>query len=386
MNMKTIVNICLNGPYSDGFSYQDNLLPKYHRRLGFRVFVIAPTWKWGTNGLLEHVSPSQYVDENGVEIIRIENDQKKPVLHRFKTYSQLIPTLDRVKPDIIFLHGCQMVDSSSVASYVKQHVDIRLYVDNHADDFNSAQSYLSTHILHNLLWKSKAKQLDKVASQFWGVTENAIEFLHKHYDISEERIGILPLGADDDLISSPERDQIRDQTRRLYGICPDDLLLVTGGKLDRGKNIEPLISVVEKSQNRLKLLCFGSIQEDLLPFFSEIDASRVIYAGWQDATGVRNILFAADFAVFPGSQSSLWTQTVATGVPGAFRYWKGGNPVDLGGNCILMKEGNEKEIHGIVDLILSDSSVLDNMRKVALKAGPEKLSYSKIARKSIGLE
>ena len=39
--MKKIVHVCLCGPFSDGFSYQENILTKYHARMGLEVHVIT---------------------------------------------------------------------------------------------------------------------------------------------------------------------------------------------------------------------------------------------------------------------------------------------------------------------------------------------------------
>lgn len=36
-----IVHICLQAPYNDYWGYQDNLLPKYHRKSGHDVTVIT---------------------------------------------------------------------------------------------------------------------------------------------------------------------------------------------------------------------------------------------------------------------------------------------------------------------------------------------------------
>lgn len=47
-----IVHMMLCGPVTDGWSYQDNLLTKYHRKLGYDVTMITSQWVWGENGNL----------------------------------------------------------------------------------------------------------------------------------------------------------------------------------------------------------------------------------------------------------------------------------------------------------------------------------------------
>ena len=36
-----IVHLCMAGPYTQGYSYQDNILPKYHAKLGFDVTILT---------------------------------------------------------------------------------------------------------------------------------------------------------------------------------------------------------------------------------------------------------------------------------------------------------------------------------------------------------
>ena len=39
--MSVILNIALSAPYNDYWGYQDNLLPKYQRKLGHQVIIIT---------------------------------------------------------------------------------------------------------------------------------------------------------------------------------------------------------------------------------------------------------------------------------------------------------------------------------------------------------
>ena len=66
-----ILNICLTGPFSDGWNYQDNLLSKYQKIIGNEVYVIAPRWTWNHQGKLERIDKENYLNEDGVHIIRL---------------------------------------------------------------------------------------------------------------------------------------------------------------------------------------------------------------------------------------------------------------------------------------------------------------------------
>ena len=67
-----IVHICLVGPYSDGFSYQENIMTKYHKRMGYEVSVICSNKMFNNNGKVVVCEKNEYFDDNYVKIIRLE--------------------------------------------------------------------------------------------------------------------------------------------------------------------------------------------------------------------------------------------------------------------------------------------------------------------------
>ena len=66
-----IVHICLVGPVTDGFSYQDNMLSKYHKVMGCDVDFIASEWIWGSDGEIVKDERQSYINENGVRMYRL---------------------------------------------------------------------------------------------------------------------------------------------------------------------------------------------------------------------------------------------------------------------------------------------------------------------------
>ena len=47
-----VTHICLAGPVTDGWNYQDNLLTKYQEKLGYDVSIITSEWIWTEKGKL----------------------------------------------------------------------------------------------------------------------------------------------------------------------------------------------------------------------------------------------------------------------------------------------------------------------------------------------
>jgi len=69
--MKNITHIMLAGPVTDGWTYQDNMITKYHKKLGYDVTIITSQWVWGNNGRLKKTEKRDYINEHGVHVIRL---------------------------------------------------------------------------------------------------------------------------------------------------------------------------------------------------------------------------------------------------------------------------------------------------------------------------
>ncbi len=68
-----IVHLCMAGPYTQGYSYQENILPKYHVKLGFDVTVLTSmqTMDAATSTIKEiHAKQPVIFEENGFKVVR----------------------------------------------------------------------------------------------------------------------------------------------------------------------------------------------------------------------------------------------------------------------------------------------------------------------------
>ena len=385
--MPTIVNVCLTGPYSDGFSYQDNLLPKYQRRLGYKVVVIAPVWRWGEGGTLEKTPSGRYENEDGIEIVRIENDQKKSVTFRFKTYGTLLGLLKEYRPEIIFLHGLQIRDSATICQYVQQNPETRLFVDNHADYSNSAQNWCSKYILHRLIWRYHAKRLEPLAEKFWGVLPARVDFLIDNYGISREKCDLLVMGADDDEVARASNSLVRSSIRHDYDFSEDDFVVVTGGKIDAAKyQTLLLMEAVHLMNAQVKLLIFGPVDSKLRGEFEErLDIGKMVYVPWAIVSESYAYFAAADAICFPGRHSVYWEQGVAMGKPLVVKRWAGTEHIDVCGNVIFLDSDGVGPIKNALQTLINDCKDAGSYYKAANIAANSFL-YSEIAKRSIGLK
>lgn len=380
-----IVHICLCGATTDGFSYQENLLAKYHKKSGHDVTIVASQWITDSSGHLVKTDKSNYFNEDGVRMIRIPTCWGN-VDTRLKIYPDIIKVVDGLQPDVLFIHACQFLDICRLAKYVKVHPHIRVYVDNHADYSNSAQGWISEHILHRIIWKYCAHKIEPYTSVFWGVMPARVDFLIHLYDLPKDKCKLLVMGADDELAEKAKDQVVQKKTREKYHIKEDDFLIVSGGKIDPWKTQTILLmkAVKELRRDNVRLIVFGSVVDELKQKVQNLaDGDRIQYIGWQNAEDSYRLFATADLAVFPGRHSVYWEQVAGQGIPMIVKDWEGTHHVDLGGNVIFLHEDSKSEIYAVLERILSDRNLYGSMKKIAETEGPQVFSYGRIARKSI---
>ena len=381
---KSIIHLCLCGPVTDGWNYQDNLLPKYHKKLGLDVTIITSHWIWGDDGKLTIDSREEYYNENEILVKRLDIAGGRTLSDKFKKYENLVDTLEKCSPDILFIHGCQFMDVPDVVKYVKKRKSI-VYVDNHADYSNSATNWLSKNVLHKIVWRSMAKRLEPVTAKFYGVLPARVDFLHDLYGIDKKKIELLVMGVDDEVAKSVSSRESIAKTRKRFGITEDDYLLVSGGKIDRAKcQTLDLMKAVKQMEGNIKLIVFGSVEDELKEQFDNlVDGQKIIYVGWLSAYESNELFAIADLVVFPGRHSVFWEQVVGLGIPLMVKRWDGTDHVDVNGNCVFLERSDEAEMKDKIGLLYKDLKQRKVLKQRA-ETAKKNFLYSTIAKKSIG--
>lgn len=380
-----IVHLCLCSPFYEGYAYQDNLLPKYHKKAGHDVTIItSPYGKFvGTSGN-ENVGSGVSYLKDGTKVIRLKALLPQKVNMHVYAYSGLYKYLLQEKPDLLFVHGVESVNYVRLSHYKKIHPNVKIVFDNHTDEINSLHHW-STRLYSKLVIKNIiVRKLIPIAEWFYGTTPIRNDFLIDHYAIPKEKVKLLPMGADDEEMHIDQKESIRNEVREKYGILLDDFLIVTGGKIDPLKNIHILAEAVAKSRfDHIKILIFGSIQEELKEVFSRLESNRVICIGWQPSNEVYRYFYAADFVVFPGLHSVMWEQAVASKVPCAFSKINGFEHVDIGGNCVLMEGKDISYYKNLIESIYQTPQKQIKMKEAANSQKSEMFLYSRIAQQVI---
>ena len=382
-----IVHLCISAFFIDNYSYQENMLTKYHAKMGHRVTVIASLLSFDANGNYCYLpGPAEYTNADGVKVIRIDYRHPFYKLNKFLLcYDGLYQSLEKEEPDIIFTHNIVALDMHQIARYIKNHPQTRLYGDNHMDYINSSlEGKQLKQQIRALLWKHFAKELKPYFKKCFGVTPMRCRYLSDIFHINPEIIDFLPMGIDDESIPL-DRKGIRKVFRESLGINNDDILIVTGGKIDKRKNTHVLINAIEKLNNpKIHLVICGTIMKEMEVLHSQIDTNTNIhYLGWCDAEKVINCMVAADIACFPGTHSTLWEQSIGIGLPAIFKRWPEMEHVNINGNCLFVKGEDEDELADSIQQ-MSNPLKYSKMKELSIEASKHFL-YSEIAKKAIGL-
>ncbi len=184
-----VVHLCLGCFFPDNYSYQENMLPKFHKQIGYDVEVIASLVTFDTNGketYLEH--GGKYINEHGIKVTRLENKKPLALYRKLKRFVGTYKALEDANPDIIFIHGCQFLDMDKVVCYVRKHPQIRVFVDNHADFSNSGTNILSKYFLHMCLWRYTAHLINPYTIKFYGVLPARVDWLVNMYGLPRKKM------------------------------------------------------------------------------------------------------------------------------------------------------------------------------------------------------
>ena len=378
-----VVHICLTGIYTDYYSYQENMLPKYHKQLGYETSIVAPMKMYDRVGnVVTYHGETVYLDNEGKTITRLNYKKPNKIYIKIRRFSGLYKAIASEYPDILIIHGCQFLDIDIVVKYLKKHPNVKVYVDNHADFNNSAKNFLSKNILHKIIWKHCAHLIEPYTTKFYGVLPARVDFLKEIYKLPPEKCELLVMGADDDAVEAALKPKVRANKRNEYGVTDDDFVIVTGGKIDHNKPqvLKLMKAINEMADNHIKLIVFGSVSPELKEEFDKQISEYVKYVGWRKSENIYSDFAAAELVAFPGLHSVLWEQAVGMGKPCAFKRINGFEHIDLGGNCTFFEKDDIEEYKRVITKSIEK---IDSMKAVAEGQGKEMFSYRAIAKRAL---
>ena len=377
-----IVHIAPNAPYNEGWSYQENILPKYQKKLGHDVILVVTNQEHKA-GKIEETACTDGITKDGFRVVRMKPERVKvPGLKRILTYLNVYELLVKEKPDFIFYHGLVSATIFQVCKY-KKLVNPKCVIvqDNHLDynigfSFRSSKGRILQAIYTSIFMMTK-----RYISKVYGVTPWRAEYAQIAFGVPAKMTDVLIMGADDEKIDFVHRNELRQNIRAKFGIVDNEFLIVTGGKIDARKKIHLLMEAVNQLDN-VKLVVFGNLLDDIKEEFSKQLSDKVQWAGFIPADEAYDYFFAADLVMFPGQHSVLWEQACACKVPCVFARWDGMEHVNNGGNAAFLDDVSVEGIKRcITDLMWTDA--YHEMKTVAESDKTDIYLYSNIAKKSL---
>lgn len=327
--------------YIDGWGYQDNLLPKYQQKNGHDVVVLADNSHLPQSCREEILKKGENYFDGEVKVCKFSSYINTKNSGFF--CSGLYRLLKKEKPEMIFHHG---VDSSSFvvcAFYKRKHKDCFYFVDNHVDEINQSKSKAWFFINNKLLLSSVVKLLSSQIDYFWGVTPLRCEYLRNVFKAPVDKIGLLPLGGDSNVV-----DTIPDDVsllRERYCIPSSSFVIVTGGKMDASKGTIDLLRVFAKlreSYKELHLILFGKADEQVRTLAEQIEG--VTIKGWCGRYDTLALLKLSNVAIWPLLHTTLIDDAVSVGTPLIIKQSGNVSHYEIHQNGIYLSKGDESEL------------------------------------------
>lgn len=367
--------------FEDNFGWQENILPQYHSTLNNQVIIITSDKKRVYKGLKINIKQQRIYNIKKVKIIRLPVYLQ--VKNNFVIFKNLYQILCKEQPDIIFHHEIAKPSLWVCIKYKKKYKNVKILTDSHGDFYNTAKTFLSKHIYHNI-WAIILKYWIKYIDIIYAVAPSCVYFLRNKYLINNNKVKYLQLGIDTQKLKYDEKS--RSLIRNKYHLLENDFVILTSGKIGPDKKVEVLLQFMKLNDSpNIKLLIVGNVQNKYKKYLDSIykNDNRVKYCGWIEFNDIYKFYSAADIGIYPGGQSVLWQASIGCNLPIIVYYGKDKEYLIDKGCGLFFFSYNPKELNQIVNIIINNPSLLVKLRKRCKKITNDFLSYEKIAKKSI---
>lgn len=374
-----IVHISISAPFIDGWGYQENLLTSYLQKAGTENYVIASATDFPNYLKPEIINEIKSKGNNynlsGIIVRRIAT---KKITTSFVYTKGLKVVLEEIQPDVIFHHNFNCTSMPICARFAKRH-QIPMVCDNHADDINMSNNRLWVWLYYKVLIRGASMIYKNQIYKAYGVTHSRCDFIRDYYGLSKDKIDFLPIGADvDEAETIVEKDKLRTE----FAFNTTDFLVVSGGKMGKGKGTDQLIKAVESLQQtypQIKLILFGKFEDmDTANQAESSKATRVF--GWCDRIKTLELLKLADVACWPIHHTTLIEDAVSVCTPIINR--KTGTTEHLiDGNGFGVIAGTKDELEGALSKMLNQSLEEKIIMQDACVRMRQRISYHTIAYK-----
>ncbi|MCF3098779.1 glycosyltransferase [Aeromonas australiensis] len=376
-----VLHCCLSCFYIDGYTYQENMLVRQHVSAGHEVLVVASTETFGEDKQVTYVTPGDYIGTDGAKVVRLPYRRLLPhaVMTKLRMHPGVLGLITDFAPDVIMFHGACGWELLTASKYVRQHPDVKLYVDSHEDFNNSARGPLSMALLYKSFYVPIIRAVKKYVSKFLYITYETKRFCENVYRLDDSELEFFPLGGvvlDDEAYA-----QKRQAKRAELAVLNEQTLFFQSGKFDEKKKLlESLRTFSKVKAKNARFFIAGSFANSIKSQAEALIAadSRIRFLGWANSDQLLDLLCAADVYVQPGSQSATLQMSIAArcaviidNVPSHQDIFRD--------NGFLVSD--EKELYQALATCAENFEVLCEMSQRSFEFASQKLNYSVLAER-----
>lgn len=378
-----ILHLCISNFYIEGYNYQENILSMINKQDGHDVYVIASNLVFENNDNTKfvYIEPTTYTNDFGVQVQRVQYKKLLSpfVTKKIKAVDNLYGKVEHVNPDIILFHGTSSVEIRTLIQYKKNHPDVKIYIDSHADFYTSGTNWLSRKLLHGVFFSHYLKKALPYIEKILYVSTGCGSFLREVYKIPESKIEFYSLGGV--IPTEEEKNKSRNEICEELEIGDSSIILLQAGKFDRKKKlIESLSEFIKCPDDRMVYLVCGSlsdeIKDDALRLF-DCD-KRIRYLGWKSGKDLHEYLNACDVYVQPGKVSAIAQDAICRGsvvILNNLDEYK----LFVSGNGWLIND--PKDLYEIFTSISNNSFDLDVGKEASIKIARKYFDYNMLAKR-----
>lgn len=373
-----ILHVCLASHYTEGMTYQDNLLPLQNALDGHDVMVVSDCYQY-VDGQLVSVLEEDRILSSGIRLkrMRYTNFLNEFLSSKIRKVNGLYDVVRSYSPDVILFHGVAGWEMLTVFEYKKHYPKVKLYIDSHEDFHNSGKNWVSRLFQYKIFNRLLVAIIKREVDKFLYLSYESRDFLVRMYGLVDAELEFYPLGGQ--VLSESQSSTFAMEVRDKHGLSADDVIIVHSGKLDQGKRTEETLRAFSAvCSPNLKLVIIGSIPADqsarLQPL---IDADqRIIFVGWQPAVELIKYLAAADLYFQPGTQSATMQNAICAGSPVALYPYASHKPY-------LVENGFWVESYSdfidVFKFIAASPESLKEMRRQSFRLAQSLLDYKILA-------
>ena len=367
--------------------YQEFFLAKYQKVIGHKVTVVTSDRFYPFSDydrvvgkiLGVRIRNSGSFTESGIHVVRL------PVLFEFSAGHQLWlnsleKTLKALKPDVIHCHNLYSLTSLRCA-LLKRHMDTCLVYDTHAATYNTdfKRNFFSRvfHFGYNLFVK---KEILKNASGIYAIGLEEQKFISKDFDLPENQIPLIPLGADTDLFNFSKGK--RNEIRKKYNIG-NNILLIFSGKIIPGKRLDILLNAQKGLKDTLLMIIGSGNAEYMLHLKEKFKNSGIIWLDFVANSNLPEYYSGADIGCWPGNPSNTMLEAMACGLPIVVPKWPESEYLEKSGGVSYFKKDNASELRRILSKLINDVNYRKTRGQNAAKYLKLNLSWKKIAANTV---